>query len=146
MKLKVNLYRLFSFQENIAQQSGTPIESQKELLTQALGTPEHAGRVRGVGKGVGKTSYFGRTTSRRDIHATCNAKYLTLENKVDELTRFIQEKVQGNEPPTPATPITTGGAPIVGSGFPAQFHIPEVGINIFVIFKQLIYYVVFIIC
>jgi hypothetical protein len=38
-------------------------QGQKDILTEAIGRPEHSGRVRGVGRGVGIRQYFGSQPS-----------------------------------------------------------------------------------
>lgn len=43
-------------------------EDRREILVEAIGTEEHLGRVRGLGRGIGFKTYFGGSQSTREVH------------------------------------------------------------------------------
>jgi hypothetical protein len=49
--------------EQIAQGTFEPT-GREDILTMAIGKPEHCGRVRGVGGGVGLKQYFGSCSNK----------------------------------------------------------------------------------
>lgn len=70
--------------DQVLQGDFTP-SGKDDVLTKALGTYEHYGRVRGVGGHVGHKQYFGKSTRRKTG--------VMSKVDVDLLTQIITEKV-----------------------------------------------------
>jgi hypothetical protein len=86
-------------------------EGRADILSSAIGKPEHPGRVRGVGQGVGIVSYFGKSSHRRHVESSMSQQaYESLKQSIaqevkasirqevtdsirDEVTASIREKV-----------------------------------------------------
>lgn len=69
------------------------LEGSDDVLTMALGTPEHSGRVRGVGAGVTPSCYFNLPKNRRDTVKEIVSQLAEIyEAKTQELLR--QERLQ----------------------------------------------------
>ena len=73
----------------------------EDILSQALGKPEHPGRVRGVGFGVSQTVYFGKLKSSRGNNEVIKAmqeKMAALQAQVSMMAQqmaiLVQEKQQ----------------------------------------------------
>ena len=64
------------------------VEGTNDALTLALGTPEHRGRVRGMGTGVTRTSYFHTPTPYTRPKQSVNQKEL------DDLQKQWEERFQ----------------------------------------------------
>ncbi|XP_004487156.1 uncharacterized protein [Cicer arietinum] len=65
-------------------------QGRKDILTEAIGQPEHPGRVRGVGQGVGIRQYFGPHSRNSTTPVLSNEQIKTM--KV-ELTQQIKEQL-----------------------------------------------------
>ena len=67
----------------------------QDILTTAIGRPEHPGRVRGVGVGVGIRQYFGPPTQHTHSSSMSQEELTQLEQKLTEkLTPAITARVQ----------------------------------------------------
>ena len=56
------------------------LDGRNDILTLAIGTSEHGGRVRGVGQRHKQSTYFGR--SRQQHHIDVNEQLATMEAKL----------------------------------------------------------------
>ena len=73
----------------------------------ALDTPEHSGRVRGVGAFVTPSTYF--HIPRRNTHSHCQEKYKYIETKLLEMQ--VQMEAMGqNTPHTPQSEHVSSNA------------------------------------
>lgn len=79
-----------------------------DILTEALGTPEHGGRVRGYAKGVERKDVFGKAP-RRPVHAACVpfAAFQQIQQQVahlqEQMNRMQEFNVARACPPPHAT-------------------------------------------
>jgi len=75
------------FQDSLVEQSSQGsfvIQGRQDILTTALGTEEHPGRVRTTGYGVGVRQYFGSSPWSSSSHSANIAKEIS--RLKDELT------------------------------------------------------------
>jgi hypothetical protein len=70
-------------------------EGRADILSSAIGKPEHPGRVRGVGQGVGIISYFGKSSHRRHFESSMSQQaYESLRQSIrEDVTASIREEV-----------------------------------------------------
>ncbi|KAL6558692.1 hypothetical protein OROMI_019042 [Orobanche minor] len=69
--------------------SFTP-EGRHDILTEAIGRPEHPGRVRGIGFGVGIRDYFGRSSRRSASINESMLEELTKKNTYDATQNLMK--------------------------------------------------------
>ncbi|KAK9714105.1 hypothetical protein RND81_06G071900 [Saponaria officinalis] len=84
---KEAIERINLLKEQVSQGGFTP-NGKDDVLTKALGTKEHYGRVRGVGGLVGHKQYFGKSSYRR-------GECLSMMD-LDMITQMITEKVRAD--------------------------------------------------
>lgn len=80
------------WQDSLSEQAAKgeiTLSGRKDLLTTALGTKEHAGRVRGAGIGVTITEYFGRDNLKCSSQIT--ERLNAMEQQVIALKRMVTE-------------------------------------------------------
>lgn len=79
------------------------IEGSKDILTMALETPEHSGRVRAVGGNVNPSTYFNIPRKARDTISKNELLAILKKENQDLLERIqkLEEKGARKEPVTP---------------------------------------------
>jgi len=97
------IYCILFSQDSLVEQSSHDsfvIQGRQDILTIALGTEEHPGRVRTAGYGMGVRQYFGsapRSTSSQNANIAMEISRLKDELRSqlkDELTSQIEQKVR----------------------------------------------------
>lgn len=78
------------------------IAGDHDILTQALGTPEHCGRVRGVGKFVTPTSFFHTPRAPTDWEKR-EKSYVERLAILEETVRALTQQ----QPPTPHSVVSS---------------------------------------
>ena len=74
-----------SLEEQMSHGSFTPTV-RNDILTVALGTPDHPGRVRGVGRGVGIRDFFGAPSHR--------GPGLVTREEMDKMLQTVREEIE----------------------------------------------------
>ncbi|XP_060974769.1 uncharacterized protein LOC115720125 [Cannabis sativa] len=76
-------------------EEGTLVEEgKKDILSLALGTDEHAGRVRGMGRGVTQTQFFKTPCPRRKNESRDNSRIAELERRLSQYEEQMNELLQ----------------------------------------------------
>ena len=69
-------------------------DGRNDILTAAIGTSEHGGRVRGVGKHHKQSTYFGRSHSRQKQHIDVNEQLAQISSELEaKFTARLEEKL-----------------------------------------------------
>jgi hypothetical protein len=63
-------------------------DGRKDILTEAIGTAEHGGRVRGVGQRQTLSTYFGRSSSRQ--------RQVDVEEQITQITINVEAKIRAD--------------------------------------------------
>ncbi|XP_058772880.1 uncharacterized protein LOC131646975 [Vicia villosa] len=75
------------------------LDGRNDILTAAIGTSEHGGRVRGVGKHHKQSTYFGRSSSRQGQYIDVNEQFAKFSSELEERLRadFDQKLVENRK-------------------------------------------------
>ena len=66
----------------------------QDILSTAIGTPEHAGRVRAAGRGMGIRQYFGPPSSSSGLCNKPHVSEVDFQSLKEELTKAIKEELK----------------------------------------------------
>ncbi|KAK2364803.1 hypothetical protein QL285_089634 [Trifolium repens] len=84
---KVVAERIDSLVEEMNEGTFVP-DGRKDILTEAIGTAEHGGRVRGVGQRQTLSTYFGRSSSRQ--------RQVDAEEQITQITINVEAKIRAD--------------------------------------------------